>query len=378
MKIIDMQSNRVITTLLTICTMGMVSSCNPTSTPESGEVNQICIDETIQSTLDSLLIGRLVELNTEAAYGAVMEVSTGNLAALSSWGKTKDSIYQSYNNMFLDLRDPGSAFQAVSYAALIETGNITSESLVDTGNTMDNPSTLNYHGKEILDDHPVGMLTAEEALVQSSNIAMVKMVAEAFEEEPQYFLDAISKLGWYETPLMVFEGDTLRAPRVREYKDIVWSKVSLGQISYGYEMQTTPMHLLMFVNSIANNGVRPGVGRICSENTADMVKSALEGVVDRGTACTHWSSNGDIIREGARSQQVRIAGKTGTAQIYANGSYVGNGHYVTFVGFFPAEQPKYSCLVTIKAVPGGNFGRPGGGYMAGPIVRKLAERLYTR
>ena len=373
-----MQRNKVIPTLLALSLMGVTESCRSTAAPEAELVNQICIDETIQPLLDSLLISRMKELNTEAAYGAVMEVSTGNLLAISSWGQNQDSVCKVSNAMFLDLRDPGSVFQTVSYAALLETGRTTSDSVVDTGNTMENPAVYNFHGKEIRDDHPVGKVTAEEALVQSSNIATVRLVAAAFEENPQSYLDAISKLGWNETPLMVHEGDTLCSPRIRVFKDNTWSKVSLGQISYGYEMRTTPMHTLMFFNSIANNGIRPGVGRICSENTADMVKNALEGVVDHGTACTHWSENGDILREGAKSRKISIAGKTGTAQIYANGSYAGNGHYVTFVGFFPADQPRYTCLVTLKAVPGGNFGRPGGGYMAGPVVRSLAESIIDK
>lgn len=373
-----MRRNKVIPALLALSLMGLTASCSSTAATETEQVNQIRIDETIQPVLDSLLISRMKELNTEAAYGAVMEVSTGNLVAVSAWGQTQDSVCKVSNAMFLDLRDPGSVFQAVSYAVLLETGSITSDNVVDTGNSPENPSTYNFHGKEIRDDHPVGTVTAEEALAQSSNIATVKLVAAAFEENPQRYMDAITKLGWYETPLMVHEGDTLCSPRIREFKDNVWSRISLGLISYGYEMRATPMHTLMFINSIANDGIRPGVGRICSENTAEMVKTALESVVDHGTACTRWSENGDIMCEGAKSRKVRIAGKTGTAQIFANGSYAGNGHYVTFVGFFPAEQPRYTCMVTLKAVPGGNFGRPGGGYMAGPVVRRLAEIIIDK
>lgn len=367
-----------IQTIAAIGSIAMFISCGSRSVSEEVTENQFCIDENIQSTLDTLLVTRMTELNVPAAWGAVMEVSTGNLVALSSWEDCQGSVCSQNNPMFLDLRDPGLTFQVVSYAALLESGKITPDSQVDTGNTMDHPATFNFHGKEVRDDHPVGKVTADEAIVQSSNIAIVKMVADAYETNPKEYMDAIASLGWYETPFWVFEGDTLKEPRVREVHDRIWSRVSLGQISYGYEMRATPMHTLMFFNSIANNGIRPGVGRICSENTADMVKNALEGVVDHGTACTHWSENGDILREGAKSRKISIAGKTGTTQIYANGSYAGNGHYVTFVGYFPAEQPRYTCLVTLKAVPGGNFGRPGGGYMAGPVVRRLAESIIDK
>lgn len=367
-----------ISILAAIGLMAILVSCSTCSFSEEAAENHICIDENIQNTLDTLLVERMAELNVPAAWGAVMEVSTGNLVALSSWENCQDSACSKNNPMFLDLRDPGSVFQVVSYAALLESGKITPDSQVDTGNTMDHPATFNFHGKEVRDDHPVGVVTAEDAIVQSSNIAIVKMVADAYEKNSKEYMDAIASLGWYDTPLWVYENDTLREALVREVYDRIWSKVSLGQISYGYEMVATPMHTLMFFNSIANNGIRPGVGRICSENTADMVRTALEGVVDHGTASTQWSENGDILREGAKSRKISIAGKTGTAQIYANGSYAGNGHYVTFVGFFPAEQPRYTCLVTLKAVPGGNFGRPGGGYMAGPVVRSLAESIIDK
>ena len=74
---------------------------------------------------------------------------------------------------------------------------------------------------------------------------------------------------------------------------------------------------------------------------------------------------------------MKIAGKTGTAQRYANGTYNGNGHYVSFAGYFPADNPQYTGIVVIDARPGGNFGRPGGGYMAGPVFRNFAEQVYA-
>ena len=213
-------------------------------------------------------------------------------------------------------------------------------------------------------------------MVQSSVIATAKMVTNAYDGRPQDYLEAIERLGWFNTPELSIGGDTLQAAKTRSVNDNTWSRISLAQISYGYEMRSTPLHTLMFFNSIANDGVRPGIGRICSENTAKHIKHALEAVVDHGTAQTIWAEDGRLVREGAKSQLITIAGKTGTAQIFKNGTYSGNGHYVTFVGYFPADNPQYSCIVTMEAQLGGNYGRPGGGYMAGPVVRKLAESIY--
>lgn len=351
----------------------MLSAC--TSTQEHCSITYQPSEE-IQTIFDSLLVERMTELRTHAAYGAVMEVKTGNIVALSNWELNGDSVQRSYNHMLLDLVDPGSAFMIASYAAMLEDGAITPDTMIDTENTMENNSTFDYHGKSIRDDHPVGTVTAEEAMVQSSHIAIAKMVTNAYEDRPQDYLDAIGRLGWFNTPKLSIGGDTLQAVRARSVGDATWSRVSLALVSYGYETRCTPLHTLLFFNSIANDGVRPGAGRICSKSTVELIKHSLEGVVEHGTAATQWSTDGRILRQGAKSQMLRIAGKTGTAQIFRNGTYSGNGHYVTFVGYFPSDNPQYSCIVTMEATPGGNYGRPGGGYMAGPVVRKLAEIIY--
>ncbi len=332
--------------------------------------------EEIQTIFDSLLIERMTELRTHAAYGAVMEVKTGNIVALSNWEMQGDSVQKSYNHMLLDLVDPGSAFMIASYAAMLEDDAITPDAMIDTENTRENLSTFNYHGKSIRDDHPCGVISADDAMVQSSVIAIAKMVTNAYEDRPQDYLDAINTLGWFLTPELSINGDTLQAAKTRSVNDVTWSKASLAQISYGYEMRSTPLHTLLFFNSIANDGVRPGAGRICSKFTVELIKHSLEGVVDHGTGSTLWAKDGSIIKEGAKSKFVSIAGKTGTAQIFKNGTYSGNGHYVTFVGYFPADNPQYSCIVTMEAPLGGNYGRPGGGYMSGPVARKLAESIY--
>lgn len=354
----------------------LFSACSLTKTGQDYDSIEFNPSDKIQTTLDSLLIQRMTELRTHVTYGAVMEVKTGKIVALSNWEIQGDSVQRSYNHMLLDCVDPGSAFMIASYAAMLENGTITPDAVIDTENTMENRSTFDYHGISIRDDHPCGAITADDAMVQSSHIAIAKMVTETYESNPQDYLEAINTLGWFLTPELSIGGDTLQTAKTRSVNDATWSKASLAQISYGYEMQATPLHTLLFFNSIANDGVRPGAGRVCSKSTVELIKHSLEGVVDHGTGSTLWAKDGSIIKEGAKSQLVRIAGKTGIAQIYKDGTYSGNGHYVTFVGYFPADNPQYSCIVTMEAPLGGNYGRPGGGYMAGPVVRKLAESIY--
>ena len=367
--------------------------------PVDGADVYTTLDMEMQMILDYELDKRILELNAAGGWAAVMETATGKIKAISNLKRTGNYCSEDYNHFVQDLYDPGSTFKTVSYMVLLDDGKITPETLVNTNNTFDHPSSWNYHGKEIRDDHPVGEVTADEAMVQSSNISLAKLTTRAYDSIPQRYLDLIDKTKIFEDLKLNVEFQGAQRPRNRKVGDATWSKVSLGQISYGYETRIPGMYMLNFYNAIANNGklMRPYIvdrvvkdgevvyhrepevinPQICKESTLKAIRHALEGVVDRGTARSEWNSNG-YYRQGAKSRKLKIAGKTGTAQRYANGSYSGNGHYVSFAGYFPADEPQYTCIVVIDARPGGNFGRPGGGYMAGPVFRNFAEQIYAR
>ncbi len=351
------------------------------------------LDMEMQRILDFELNKRILELNAAGGWAAVMETRTGKIKAISNLQRQGETCVEDYNHFVMDLYDPGSTFKTVSYTVLLDDGKITPDTEVDTGNTHEHPNSWNYHGKEIRDDHPVGKVTADEAMVQSSNISLAKLTTGAYEHDKQRYLDLIDKMKIFEDLHLEVEFQGAQRPRNRKVGDATWSKVSLGQISYGYETRIPGMYMLNFYNAIANDGklmrpyivdrvVKDGVvlyhrepevvnPSICKESTLKAVRHALEGVVERGTA------HGNRWLPGAYSKKVKIAGKTGTAQRYANHSYSGNGHYVSFAGYFPADNPQYTCIVVIDARPGGNFGRPGGGYMAGPVFRNFAEQVYA-
>lgn len=367
--------------------------------PEDGADVYTTLDMEMQMLLDSELNKRILELNAAGGWAAVMEVKTGKIKAISNLKRQGDHCTEDYNHFVMDLYDPGSTFKTVSYMVLLDDGQITPETRVNTNNTVEHPSAWNYHGKEIRDDHPVGEVTADEAMVQSSNISLAKLTSQAYEKNPQRYLDLIDRTRIFEDLGLNAEFQGAQRPRNRKVGDQTWSKQSLGQISYGYETRIPGMYMLNFYNAIANRGklMRPYIvdrvvkdgeiieqhepevinSQICKESTLKAIRHALEGVVEHGTAETKWNSNG-VYREGAKSRKLKIAGKTGTAQRYANNSYKGNGHYVSFAGYFPADDPQYTCLVVIDARPGGNFGLPGGGYMAGPVFRNFAEQIYAR
>ncbi len=351
------------------------------------------LDMEMQRILDYELNKRILELNAAGGWAAIMETSTGKIKAISNLQRRDDVCVEDYNHFVMDLYDPGSTFKTVSYMVLLDDGKITPETRVNTGNTHEHPNSWNYHGKEIRDDHPVGEVTADEAMVQSSNISLAKLTTGAYDRNPQRYLDLIDKMKIFEDLHLEVEFQGSQRPRNRKVGDATWSKVSLGQISYGYETRIPGMYMLNFYNAIANGGklMRPYIvdrvvkdgqvlyhrepevinPSICKDSTLQAVRHALEGVVEHGTA------HGKPGLPGAYTKKVKIAGKTGTAQRYANHSYVGNGHYVSFAGYFPADNPQYTGIVVIDARPGGNFGRPGGGYMAGPVFRNFAEQVYA-
>lgn len=387
--------------------------------PVDGANVHTTIDVEMQEILDYELAQQLLKLNATDGWAAFVEVKTGKIRAVSNLHRDGSTITEDYNHLFSDLGDPGSTFKTVSYMIMLEDGKITPETVVDTKNTAQNPGTFNYHGKQIRDDHPVGVVTAEEGMEQSSNIALAKLTTQAYETDPQHYLDAVNRIGFLDDhvladselvmlktrnilPLTSFKHEFPEAipARHRRVGDGSWSKMSLGQISYGYENSIPGIFMLQFYNAIANDGclVRPYIvdhvekdgkvlfeqepvvlnKKICSERTLKQVRRALERVVESGTARSEWRKDGTYYREGVKTPKLKIAGKTGTAQRVnpLTGLYSGDGHNVSFAGYFPADDPQYCGIVVINS-KGYTGGRPGGGFMAGPVFRHFAERVYS-
>lgn len=387
------------------------------------------LDVEMMQILDQALEKRLLELNAMAGWGAFMEVKTGKIVAISNLSR-KEGGYcvEDYNHLTEDLIAPGSTFKTASYMILLENGKITPEKMVDTENyDNDHPHPWVYNGKPIRDDHAVGRQCADELIVQSSNIGVAKMTIEAYGSHPEEYFAALNRLGFLDdhaltdeeleqlksqqvlpAPYFKHEFPGLRPARHRFVKDGDWSNVSLAQISYGYETQIPGIYMLQFYNGIANGGklIRPYIvdyverngevlweqeetvlnERMCSETTLKAVQHALEGVVDHGTAAGKWNKvngafgpNGEQSTLGVKSQKVKIAGKTGTAQRYneTTKGWTGAGHYVSFAGYFPAEDPQYCGIIVINTYGTGILAA-GGGYMVGPVFKSFAEQVYAR
>jgi len=308
-----------------------------------------------------------------------MEVATGRIVAMANLGRDpKDSTYSELRNYAVwERTEPGSTMKLLSAMALLETGAADTNTAVDTDGGI-----YTVYGKKVRDSREggYGKINLRRAFEVSSNTGIVKLVQESFEDDPDEFVDFLYRRNFDQTTGVQIKGET--APNIPKPSDDNWSGISLPWMSYGYGVEFTPLQMLTIYNAIANNGdmVRPQVvdrimdhGRavesyepevikrgICSPETTKKLQIMLEGAVRRGTATNIYD------------EKVTIAGKTGTCQLnYWRG---GKDYQSSFVGYFPAEAPKYSCIVVINK-PNYYKGYYGN-IVAGPVFKAIADEVY--
>ncbi len=350
--------------------------------PENGKDIQTTLDIELQDYATKLLDKSLQ--NSQANYGCivVMEVQTGHLKAIVNLGKQKDKYVENRNYAFggEGLNEPGSTFKLVSMAALMEE---TGMRLTDTVNTY--TGKYEFYEECIMTDavpYGYGNLTVKQVFEKSSNIGVSRMMYAAFAQKPQKYLEYLNRFQL--TKPIGSQMTGMGQPAIKTPSSKFWSGCSIPWMSIGYELQITPLHLLTFYNAIANNGkmVEPILvdkilesnrvvkkieakvlnPRVCSDKTLQNLQAMLEGVVERGTA------------RSIQSSRYKIAGKTGTAQKVKKGKYT-KEYYSSFVGYFPADAPKYSIIVVVDE-PKGEFRF--GGDVAAPIFRELSDRIFIK
>lgn len=325
-----------------------------------------------------------------ADYGCVvlMEVATGEIRAIANFTRTKDGDYQEkYNYAISNAADPGSTFKLASYMTMFDQHKIDTNTLVDAENGR---YDMYYKGKVLktFRDAEEGnyVITAKRAFEESSNVAVVKYVSSHYSDNPREFTDNLrNNLHLNEKLQLQIPGEA--QPLVKDPSARSWSKLTLPQMAYGYEMKIAPLQMLTLYNGVANNGkiVAPIFVReiqrmgntveqfqarvinpkMCSDETLGKMKSMLEGVVLEGTGK-------NVIKNNLYS----VAGKTGTAQI-ANGSSgygVNKTYQASFCGYFPANHPKYSMIVVINHPTQGAYLAA---LVAGPVFRQIADRVYA-
>jgi len=342
---------------------------------------QTTLDVNIQDITESALLKALKKHQGEYGVAVVMEVKTGEIKAISNLGRTRDGDYWEKYNYAVGsqgAREPGSTFKLASMIALLEETSIDLHDSVDTGE-----GKIQFFD-QVLRDHRYGgygKLSVQEVFEKSSNVGIAKLVTGAFGHKPEKFLTYLERMGITE-PLgfqMVGEG----VPFIKHPSDSTWSGVTLPWMSHGYELKITPLQTLALFNAVANDGemIQPIIVKsvtkadrelesfeakiisenICSKGTLKEIRRMLEGVVERGTA------------RNISNSKYPIAGKTGTAKQFADGQYI-KKYYTSFAGYFPADEPKYSCIVVIDDPKSGDIY---GGSVAAPVFREIADKIYA-
>lgn len=352
--------------------------------PVDGLDIRTTVDINIQDITEKSLVDMLKSIDAESGTAVVMEVATGEVKAITNMGRVGEGVYgETKNHAVADESEPGSTFKVASIMVALEDGLCNPGDTVDVGNGI-----FMYKGARMTDHNNnkggYGRITVEQAIWFSSNIGVAKTILKGYSDNPTKYVEGLYRVGMNADLRLEIPG--AGRAKIRRPDDSLryWSKTTLPWMSFGYETQVPPINTLTFFNAIANDGkmVRPMFTKeimhngepthsfstevikssICSDKTLALIKGMLLGVVEEGTG------------KAVHSDVVRIAGKTGTAQIATGGVYRTSGHQVSFCGYFPADEPKYSCIVVIRRP---RIGYPSGGTMSGGVVKSIAEKIYA-
>lgn len=349
--------------------------------PEDGQDVITTLDLDLQDVAQSELEKQLKEHEADHGTVVLMEVKTGKVKAIANLSRNNDGSYsENYNYAVGESIEPGSVFKLASVMALLEDGLIHPGDLVDIGN-----GETTYYGEKVRDSqHSVsGEITVQRAFEVSSNVGITKITYENYKEKPERFINRLYDMGLNQKLGVEIKGEG--RPDIKYPDSKNWSGLSLPWMSMGYELRMTPLQILAFYNAVANEGkmVRPVFleeilfhgkvvkrgstevlnNHICSRETLAQVKRMLEGVVENGTA------------RNLANTHYKIAGKTGTAQLLSQGTYSDSRHQASFVGYFPADKPRYSCIVVVNAPSRDIYY---GNLVAGPIFKAVTDRIYVR
>jgi len=349
--------------------------------PRHGNDIKTTIDVAIQDVAEDALKRKLQKEDGDAGCAVLMEVSTGNIVAIANLKKGRDGKYREvFNYAIAETIEPGSVFKLPSLMVALEDGYVDLEDSVDVGN-----GEIVFHGKKIVDSHAPedGFLTIKEVFETSSNVGTTKTIYDIYSEKPDKFIEGLYDMSLNQALDIPIFGE--RKPFIKDPKDKSWSKVSLPFMSMGYELTITPLQMLTFYNAVANDGVmvKPRFvtdiqrnnevlesfetevinPQICSSSTIEKAQAMMLGVSVSGTASGAF-----------KGASYSVAGKTGTAQIVTNGKYDKKNYTATFAGYFPADKPKYSCIVVVIRP---NSGRYYASSVAAPVFREIADKVYA-
>jgi cell division protein FtsI (penicillin-binding protein 3) len=352
--------------------------------PQNGDDIITTLDINLQDLAESALRKELIADSADHGCAIVMEVKTGYIKAIINLGKSPKGGYDEvFNYAIAESSEPGSTFKLASFLVGLEDGKITMDEPVNLGNGV-----MNYHGRTMVDSHKLtGTLLAHQVFEKSSNVGTSKLIYNAYANDPQKYIDGLYRMSINLPQNLQLGGEGM--PYIKNTKSKWWSAVSLPWMSIGYEVAITPLQTLTLYNAVANNGVmvkplfvkeirkngqviqsfQPVVinPHICSPATIEKAHLLLEGVVEHGTGIA------------LKNPLYKVAGKTGTAQVAMNNKGYGQGtksikYKGSFVGYFPADHPRYSIIVVINNPSKGKFY---GGAVAAPVFKEIADRIFA-
>ncbi len=349
--------------------------------PQDGYDLYTTIDVNIQDVAHHALLKQLEEYEADHGCVVVMEAETGEIKAISNLGRNENGhYYERLNYAVGEAHEPGSTFKVMALMAALEDKVVDTSAIIDT-----KMGYKQFYGRGIYDTHGHGKISVARTLEVSSNIGLATIIDQGYSKQPQKFVDHLKD--WrLDKPLglpILGEGQ----PVIPSPGDKIWSKNALPSMAYGYNLKLTPLQTLTFYNAIANNGVmvKPRFvrsvkeldrvvesfeqvelkNRICSDKTLKEIQDILKNVVERGTGHSLYSPH------------FSMAGKTGTAQTeYWMKDWKENRRYISsFAGYFPADNPKYSCIVVIHkpSVKKGYYGAD----VTGPVFKRIAQKIFT-
>lgn len=316
----------------------------------------------------------------------VMEVATGDIKAMVNMNRLESgSYFETKNNALTDILEPGSTFKTASLLVALDDKKISINDSVDAN------KGLYKFGSATMRDHnwnkatAYGMLSVPQVLMYSSNVGTARLIDENYSKEPEKFVEGLHRMGLAtHFPLLPGTGrPVIRKPNAQKTN---WSRTALPWMSIGYETQIAPINIVSFYNAIANNGkfMKPRLvsailedGRVVEEFKPEVLidkiasQKALDDITQMLTMVVNEPTG---LGRQAKSDNFLVAGKTGTAQIASGGQLKGGGHQLSFCGFFPADAPKYTCIVSIQT----RGGLISGGGVAGVVFGEIAKRLMAR
>ncbi len=353
--------------------------------PEHGQDVITTLNVEIQDIAETALKRELIADSADHGCVMVMEVPTGHVKAIANFGRTGQGTYEEiFNYAIGESSEPGSTFKLASFLVALDDGRVEPGTPVATGKGV-----IFYAGGRMEDSHHggYGTIPASEVFEKSSNVGTSMIIYQAYKSNPQQYIDGLYRIGINRKLNLQIDGEG--NPYIKNTKSRFWSSLSLPWMSIGYEVALAPVHLLTLYNAVANNGimVKPLFVReirkngqvtqqfpaevinssIASPKTLSGVRQMLEGVVEHGTATN------------IRTPLYRIAGKTGTVQIAKNDRGYGKNtkqveYKGSFVGYFPADNPRYSIIVVIVNPKKGKYY---GGSVAAPVFREIADKIYA-